>query len=66
MKHLSMGLGVLILGAMVLSPAVAYLGLERMPGDIAFDIGKNHILIPVAYSLCASGGLALFYYFMKR
>jgi hypothetical protein len=66
MKQLLMGLGILLLGALVLSPAIGLLDLDPMPGDIAFKLGETRILIPIAYSLCASSGLALLYYFLKR
>ena len=36
MRALVKLLAILIFGALVLSPAVAYLGLDPMPGDIAF------------------------------
>ena len=65
MKRLALGLAILVVGAAVLSPAIAYLGLDPMPGDIAWSRGDLHLTIPVAYSLCASGGLALLYYFLK-
>jgi hypothetical protein len=57
---------ILILGAVVLSPVVAAFEFDRVPGDIAFRMGNAHINIPVAYSLCASLGLALLYKIMKR
>ena len=66
MKAIVKGLAILVFGALVLSPAIAYLGLERLPGDIAFRAGDTPINIPVAYSLCASTGLALLSYFLKR
>ena len=66
MKQLLMGFGILFLGALVLSPAIGLLDLEPMPGDIAFKWGETRILIPIVYSLCASTGLALFYWFLKR
>jgi hypothetical protein len=66
MKRLALGLGILLLGALVLSPAVAAIGLEHMPGDIAFKLGDAQVAIPVAYSLCASVGLALLYKVLKR
>jgi len=40
--------------------------LDRVPGDIAFRMGDVNINIPVAYSLCASLGLALLYKILKR
>ena len=66
MRRLCMGAGMLLLGALMLSPAVAALDLDRVPGDIVFHWGNGLVTIPVAYSLCASVGLALFYKIMKR
>jgi hypothetical protein len=65
MRQFGLGLGLLVLGAFVLSPAIAALGLDPMPGDLAFDLGHSHVAVPVAYSLCASMGLTLLYYLMK-
>jgi hypothetical protein len=56
----------LLLGALVLSPVVAALDLDPVPGDIAFRFGNTPVVIPVTYSLCASIGLALLYRIMKR
>jgi hypothetical protein len=66
MRRLIIVAGLLLLGALALSPAVAALELERVPGDIIFHWGDTLVTIPVAYSLCASVGLALFYKIMKR
>jgi hypothetical protein len=66
MRSLAIGLGILVLGALILSPAIAYLGLDPVPGDFTFRNGDLHFTVPVAYSLCASAGLALLYYFLKR
>jgi len=66
MKQLFMLLGILVLGAVVLSPAIAYLGFTPMPGDFALGAGNQRVVVPVAYSLCASSGLALLYYLLKR
>jgi hypothetical protein len=57
---------ILILGAAALSPMIAALNLDPVPGDIAFHMGGANITIPVAYSLCASLGLALLYNILKR
>jgi hypothetical protein len=65
-RRLLLGLVILVLGALVLSPAVGFLNLDPMPGDIAFQHGDLHIMIPVFYSLCASAAVALLYYFLKR
>ncbi len=58
--------GVLVLGALVLSPAVAAFDFDPLPGDIRFHMGGALVVIPVIYSLCASVGLALLYKVMKR
>jgi hypothetical protein len=65
MRRLGIGLGILLLGAMVLSPVVAVLGLDPVPGDVALGLGHSHLAIPVTYSLCASMALALLYCVMK-
>jgi hypothetical protein len=57
---------VFIFGSLALSPAVALLGLDPVPGDISFRTGNALINIPVAYSLCATLGLTLLTYFLKR
>jgi len=57
---------ILFLGAAVLSPMIAAFEFDRVPGDIAFRMGDININIPVAYSLCASLGLALLYKILKR
>jgi uncharacterized membrane protein (DUF441 family) len=57
--------GVMVLGAAVLSPAIAAFGFDPVPGDIRFHIGTTAIVIPVLYSLCASVGLALLYKVVK-
>ena len=57
---------ILLVGAAVLSPVIAMIGLDPLPGDQAFDYHHQHYVFPVIYSLCASAVLALFYYIMKR
>jgi Protein of unknown function (DUF2905) len=66
MKRLFVSAGILFLGALILSPVVAAFEPDPMPGDIMFNIAQTHIFIPVAYSLCASLGLALLYRIVKR
>lgn len=66
MRKIILGALILILGAIILSPVVAAFEFDPVPGDIAFRLGNTHINLPVAYSLCASLGLALFYKIMKR
>jgi hypothetical protein len=58
--------GLVVLGALVLSPVIVALDLEPMPGDLAFRLGNTPVSIPVIYSLCASAGLGLLYKIVKR
>jgi hypothetical protein len=57
---------ILVLGAAILSPLVIAFAPDPMPGDFSFMWGRTHVAVPVLWSLCASGTLALFYAFMKR
>lgn len=66
MRQIFLSAILLILGAIVLSPAVAAFEFDPLPGDIAFHWGQGHVIIPVTYSLCASLGLGLLYKIMKR
>ncbi len=54
-----------MLGAIILSPAVAAFNFDALPGDLRFHWGSTVVTIPVIYSLCASTGLALLYKIMK-
>ena len=57
---------ILVAGAVILSPIVMALELEPMPGDFVLDWNHQHHNIPVVWSLCASGFLALLYSFYRR
>jgi hypothetical protein len=59
-------LAVFVLAAAALVPAIAYVGPDPLPGDFIINHGNLHMAVPVTYSLCASLGLGLFYYLMKR
>ena len=66
MGKLGVILVILVGGAMILAPVVMAFEPEPMPGDFAFVLGSKHLTVPVVWSLCASGALALFYTVMKR
>ncbi len=59
-------LGILLLGALVLSQVIALLDLDPLPGDIIYDRENWHIHIPVLYSLGASVLLALLFSVLRR
>ena len=66
MRRVFLSTIILLVGALILSPAIAAFGFDPVPGDIAFRWGNTPVSIPVTYSLCASLGLALFWRIMKR
>lgn len=66
MRQFLLLLAILAVGAVFLAPAIALIGLDPVPGDFPVRYGNFRMNVPVTYSLCASLGLGLFYYFMKR
>jgi hypothetical protein len=66
MRHFLFLMAILVLGAAVMVPVVNLLGQDPLPGDFTLHYGDFHLAVPVTYSLCASLGLGLFYYFLKR
>jgi hypothetical protein len=59
-------LGILLVGALVFSQAIAMMDLDPLPGDILYDQDGWHIHIPVLYSLGASVVLTLLFAVMRR
>jgi hypothetical protein len=55
-----------VLGAIILAPVVMAMELDPMPGDFVFVWAGQHYSVPVLWSLCASGGLALLYSIYRR
>ena len=65
MRQIGFLAGLWVLGAVILSPVVAAFNFDPLHGDLHFHWGSTVVAIPLIYSLCASGGLALLYYFLK-
>jgi len=59
-------LGIFLIGALVLSQAIAMIDLDPMPGDILYDRENWHIHIPVIYSLGTATVLGLAIMFFRR
>ena len=66
MRHWLFILAIFAVGAVVLVPAISYLGPDPVPGDFTIHAGNFHMAVPVTYSLCVSMGLGLLYYLAKR
>jgi len=58
--------GVLLLGAIVLSPVVAFLQIRPLPGDMTFNWASHRVFLPFTQSLIASVSLALLFYWAKK
>jgi hypothetical protein len=59
-------IGIIVLGAIVLSPVIAQLEIAPLPGDVTFNWGSHRIFLPFAQSLIASVVVALLFYWAKK
>jgi hypothetical protein len=57
---------IMLLGALVLCPAVAYLDLTPLPGDIHIHYGDMEFYVPLASSLVASVVLTLLFWIIRK
>jgi hypothetical protein len=57
---------ILVAGGVILAPIVMQLELDPMPGDFVLTLGSQRYPVPVLWSLCASGALALLYSVYRR
>jgi hypothetical protein len=57
---------IIVVGAAVMAPVFILLDLEPRSWDFVMDIAGRPTRIPATWSLCASTGMALFYWFMKK
>jgi hypothetical protein len=66
MRKLPALLVVLLVGAAILVPTIMAFEPDPMPGDFVLVWLHQHYVIPVIWSLCASGALALLYFLYRR
>jgi hypothetical protein len=66
MRKLGALLVILVVGAVILCPIVMALEPDPLPGDFVLNWNNQHHPVPVLWSLCASGALALLYSFYRR
>jgi hypothetical protein len=57
---------ILVVGAAILAPIVMMMEPDPLPGDFVLAWNSQHYPVPVLWSLCASGALALLYLFYRR
>ena len=65
-KKLAAWLVVLVAGAAILAPSIMAFEPDPLPGDFVLTWLHQHYAIPVLWSLCASGALALLYFLYRR
>jgi hypothetical protein len=66
MGRLGILLLIVVAGGIILCPVVMAFEPDPLPGDFSFLWNNKHFAVPVVWSLCASGALALLYSFMRR
>jgi hypothetical protein len=66
MRRLLPLLLILVAGAVILCPIISAFEPDPLPGDFTLAWGREHIPVPVIWSLCASAGLTLLYSFYRR
>jgi len=60
----AMGIVVVVVGLLVFSGALSWLG--RLPGDIRIERGGNYLYIPITTMLLLSAGISLLLYLLRR
>jgi hypothetical protein len=55
-----------VLGAAIMAPMIMLLDLEPQMLDFTMRLNERPVRIPATWSLCASAGLGLLYWIVKR
>ena len=66
MARLVILLAIVVVGAAIMAPIIMAAEPDPMPGDFILALNNQHYPVPVLWSLCASGSLALLYLFYRR
>ena len=66
MRKLFLLLIIVVLGAAMLAPVIMLLDLEPQALDFTLTLNERPVHIPATWSLCASAGLGLLYWIVKR
>ncbi|HEY1709258.1 MAG TPA: DUF2905 family protein [Rhizomicrobium sp.] len=57
---------IVIMGAAVLWPVIAYLPVDPMPGDFHINANTIHLYVPLTTCISASVVLTLFFWYMRK
>lgn len=59
-------LGILLAGALVLSPVIAFLEIDPLPGDLHLAWDNHKLFLPITQSLIASAVLGLLFLWARK
>ena len=59
-------IAMVLIGALILCPAIAMLDLDPLPGDFSFTWGQTQIYMPFVSSLIVSVSLTLLFLLFRR
>jgi hypothetical protein len=57
---------IVVAGAMVLGPVVAWLGIDPLPGDVSVNLANHRLFLPFTQSLIASSVLGLLFLWARK
>ena len=57
---------IVLAGALVLSPVVAWLGIEPLPGDVSVNWDNHRLFLPFTQSVIASTTLGLLFLWARK
>jgi hypothetical protein len=57
---------IVLAGALVLGPVVAWLGIEPLPGDVSVNWDNHRLFLPFTQSVIASATLGLLFLWAKK
>jgi len=58
--------GIVAVGALVLGPVVAWLGIDPLPGDVSVNWDNHRLFLPFTQSMIASVTLGLLFLWAKK
>jgi hypothetical protein len=57
---------IVAVGALVLGPVVAWLGIDPLPGDVSVNLDNHRLFLPFTQSMIASAALGLLFLWAKK
>ena len=57
---------ILFMGSLVLIPAISFLQIDPLPGDMTVDLARHRVFLPFTQSLIASVSLALLFSWARK